>query len=1166
MRFRKIDLIRFGIFTDRCLELPGADADLHIVVGPNEAGKSTTRAAVGDLLFGIGGQTSYSFLHEYRDMCIGAVIEDGAATLEIRRRKRSKNTLTDAADSPLPQGRLDSVIGNTDREFFERMFSLDHAELVRGGQNILDARDDVGRMLFESVSGIGGLAELRRDLEEEAALLWTPRKNQKAAYHRALDGLKEAQRKLDAAAVRVPEWTQLRKALEAAEAEHAKGVDDYSRLESERKRLDRLSRVAPLLALRERKLADRASLGTAAILPADARAVFEETERHLRELAITIAQLESAIDGCLARASVDVDELLLSRRAAVERLVAESNRVGEYPEQIAKRRAEVDTLLAEVGVLARALGYRDTDPEVLRDKLPASLLRSTLETLSRGRDKLDADLRNAKTRRESQQRESEELEQALRAAPPSEMPANLFDAMHLAESLGDIAARAREQEEHCRDATRRCERELARLAPWSGSLEELASVAVPAASELTRLNSERERIRASLQSAREALAQARRAADAKESEVAALARNSQAISAEDLSEVRRRRDQAWGTIRVSFVAGSAEGTEDDRSAHARVLDLSIESADNTADRRLQGASQSARLEQAMAARDELRDSVLSAAERVATDEAALAELDRQWLELLAPLQLGGLDHADVAEWLQHRSLALATRGDADKATTTLDQLRRNETTATKTLRAALAGTGLAESEFAGIALPGLTALARRVDRQVAESLGKRRHGEDRLAKLRHELPDIEFEVKRLETDSERWRSDWQEALAAAGLPAQTAPQTIGQAMGWFRDLDEKIGEISRTRVSRIAKMQSDLDAFAAAVGDLARAVAPDVAAQQPVEIASVLRTRLDAARQADSTRRDALAENKSKQAQFAEAVAARSRLEAALAPLMEMAGAGSLAGLRQAIERSELARKLDEEAEGCAERAIEAGEGRNLADLEREDSDDDRDSRAARSEALRRQIDDAQSRREAAAMNLSRARAALDEVAGQADAAAAAEEREGALAETRDSVERYVKVRIAARLLGWAVERYRREKQGPLLRRAGELFATLTLGSFVRLEADEEDGKQRIVAVRNNVRNDGRDVAVDGMSTGARDQLYLALRVAALETQVEKATALPVIVDDVLINFDDERAAAGLRVFAELAGKTQVLIFTHHRHLVDVARQALGAGVSVLEL
>jgi uncharacterized protein YhaN len=82
-------------------------------------------------------------------------------------------------------------------------------------------------------------------------------------------------------------------------------------------------------------------------------------------------------------------------------------------------------------------------------------------------------------------------------------------------------------------------------------------------------------------------------------------------------------------------------------------------------------------------------------------------------------------------------------------------------------------------------------------------------------------------------------------------------------------------------------------------------------------------------------------------------------------------------------------------------------------------------------------------------------------------------------------------------------------------------------------------------------------VTIDGMSDGTADQLFLALRLAALEQWLDAGIALPFLADDLFINFDDRRAHAGFTVLGEIARRTQVLFFTHHDHLRAIAERAL---------
>lgn len=83
------------------------------------------------------------------------------------------------------------------------------------------------------------------------------------------------------------------------------------------------------------------------------------------------------------------------------------------------------------------------------------------------------------------------------------------------------------------------------------------------------------------------------------------------------------------------------------------------------------------------------------------------------------------------------------------------------------------------------------------------------------------------------------------------------------------------------------------------------------------------------------------------------------------------------------------------------------------------------------------------------------------------------------------------------------------------------------------------------------------------MSDGTADQLYLALRLAGVAEYLARNEAMPFIVDDILIKFDDGRAVAALKVLAELSIKTQVIFFTHHRHLVELAGENLDSSLLI---
>jgi uncharacterized protein YhaN len=163
MRLRTLNLERYGPFTGRNINL-SPDAKLHTVEGPNEAGKSCALAAVGDLFFGIERQTAYDFLHNGRELRIGATIvgQDGSC-FTFRRPKGNKSTLIDASDRPIGDDALLPYLGRLTREVFSNAFGLDSDALRRGAEEILKGEGEAGTSLSSRCQVVWGLGRrLRR--------------------------------------------------------------------------------------------------------------------------------------------------------------------------------------------------------------------------------------------------------------------------------------------------------------------------------------------------------------------------------------------------------------------------------------------------------------------------------------------------------------------------------------------------------------------------------------------------------------------------------------------------------------------------------------------------------------------------------------------------------------------------------------------------------------------------------------------------------------------------------------------------------------------------------------------------------------------------------------------------------------------------------------------
>jgi uncharacterized protein YhaN len=157
----------------------------------------------------------------------------------------------------------------------------------------------------------------------------------------------------------------------------------------------------------------------------------------------------------------------------------------------------------------------------------------------------------------------------------------------------------------------------------------------------------------------------------------------------------------------------------------------------------------------------------------------------------------------------------------------------------------------------------------------------------------------------------------------------------------------------------------------------------------------------------------------------------------------------------------------------------------------------------------------------------------------------------------------YALLQAACLLVTAAIERHRERYQDPLIARASALFAQVTGAGFSGLALDYRDGDTLSLVAE---RADGRRVPIAGLSEGSRDQLYLALRLAALAELAARSDPLPFVCDDLLVSFDDARAALALQALAAAGEAIQVILFTHHRHIVTLAQAKLRDAVDVIEL
>lgn len=139
---------------------------------------------------------------------------------------------------------------------------------------------------------------------------------------------------------------------------------------------------------------------------------------------------------------------------------------------------------------------------------------------------------------------------------------------------------------------------------------------------------------------------------------------------------------------------------------------------------------------------------------------------------------------------------------------------------------------------------------------------------------------------------------------------------------------------------------------------------------------------------------------------------------------------------------------------------------------------------------------------------------------------------------------------------------YRDKHRSDMMDATERAFSELTNGAYVKLLTQPDGSSEILLAVDAN----GTPKQIGDMSKGTRFQLYLALRAAAYEQMVSQGVQLPFFCDDVFETFDEDRTRAACRLMERIGRSGQAIYLTHHRHVVEIAKEVCDAQPIIHEI
>jgi uncharacterized protein YhaN len=1163
MKILEFNLIAFGPFQDAAFDLSGGPSDFHILFGPNEAGKSSALRALRNMLFGIPLRTADNFRHPHTALRIGASLAgaDGQEIAFIRRKGQNKTLRAEDDKTLLAEDALAPFMGNIGQDLFEQMFAIGHDDLVRGGQEIISGGGKVGQALFSAGAGLIRLQAVQQELTLACDDLFKPAA-QKPRINALLSRLQETLKSRKDALLHAKEWKDRESALHETQ-KHLEAIGNrLGDLKQQRARLDRIRHAMPLMA--RKKEIDHALIDCR-----QAPALADDFGRQRIDVEQVLAMAKNALDRTAADvkkinsqlASLTVPENLLEQGPAVSAIQQD---LGSYrkarqdrPGLEARMRllqTQAANQLAEIGI-----DYVDGKTEHL--KLPPGII-GDIQDLAKLYERLTARLEANHDQRDNiRNRMASLAKQKQTIAVPGDL-SNLRAALESARQAGPIEKKLAESRRATSEMETRLKNRLKRQSLWTDDMAALDALPLPSMESIDWFAKQ------FLDTTREI--------DRQKTDIAAIEADLVNIDIEltgmdlaqevptesDLETARRLRDEGWRLISRQLAGHSPDPSENREFVEqfekadglADAFEQSMRQADQVADRLRREAAQVSRktLRQAEKThKHALKDTVGAALDAAVAQHDALAA---KWAHLWEPAGIVPISPPEMRAWAADMQTSItryadlrAARSAADLMAAELESLKIYLVQALSSHHKILEPTRPLEE---------LTAAANACiidgEKAIAEAAAIRKE----LNSLEEESSGLTSAKARLEQELATWKEKWNAGIAALSLTPDTGPGAAQSVIDGIRDAKKWITDADTLR-KRIDGIDRDCAVFIKKVHDLKALLAPELDVEHPDIVAESLNDRLATAREAATLRKNLIDQLEKARRDQADAEKQIAENNIRLDSLCREALCDEPEKLAEIEQLARLKKQLFDENEKIEKDLRNLSAGATVDDFIAEAGSMDADAIGPEKERMDAEISTLEKESAALNQNAGVLKKELENMDGRAAAAGYAEEAEAVLASIDAEVAQYCRLKIASAILSRTIEQYREKYQGPMIRRASELFRQMTLGSFTGIRAEyDEKGDPVLVGIRPHT---NEQVRVEGMSDGTADQLYLALRLAGLEQYIENSAPLPFVVDDILLRFDDRRAAATLNVLAELSKKTQVIFFTHHQHLVDLAQNEIRA-------
>ncbi len=1157
---------------------------LQVIYGPNEAGKSTLLRLIRETLFG--------FPHARHELSWKAGQPAGQATLKLNdgrtlvmhRQKGRPDSVTghwEPGRKVLDSDQVEAVLRGASSQVFNNLFAISLRELMEGEESL--KRAGLGESLFSG--GWGGLERYRSvqlQLTQERERLFKTR-GRTQLLHKVLGQLSESQKQYQDSLVSPAALEQLKTELKQRIAAVETLQETMQAQQVEQRRLEQLQQAAPLwhtqqaldTALHELqlpttltgerveelwRLRDRYAELEQEIFEVEQQVAANHRSEvpELTVLQTTLLQLDAQLRG--------LEQQLSQQLHLDEQFPGWELELREVDFRLQRRLDELGTgwTLAEMAQRQVGISQREAIQELLRN---SRVLREQAATLQGRLPDIQQALQLTQER--------------LAALPPPRSITALEDLLERSELWREqqrqleqlqqqLATLESDRQRRAAELSRRLKSARAKREAMQGEVTDWSQLPTPFPAVVEECREQLQELAAEVKAATRQVERTAQELRQHRHDLSEFDRLHPTMQREHLIQLRKRRNQGWDLIRQKYIEAGDAATQQETEAEVRAwlaheeieTDLAstfetlLVASDHVADQQLTQAEFLAKRDQLIARIERLESQQSEEADTLLSKEQQLAGDTQAWQALWEPAEIVPGSPAAMLEWLQ---LLEQCRVQAREAIRVQDDIIRLEAITAQFIKEL-------QRAFPQQLDP---LLALREGRQeldhAVRTVDARQRLELEQRTLQAKVDQLQQEELALAVQRGAWESQQSLLLQQLNFPAtgtlEIAEKVLLALAAGQEDLRqqqhlaqqvEQGGQSRREFAERLQTIVAELTP-AGLDRDSAAALS-----QSPALLLQTLAGQLAAAHSARLAHAQYLAAVSEADRKLDDLRQTAKRVEGQLQVVKQTAGLEPSVDLVATLGRFEQRQKL---AQQRSETSIRLQQIRvPLEELKIALVTDSEEALRQRAERLTTQLQALAEQHRQELQRVGVLRKQLTDWTTENPSDRFASQVQSQQAELGQVVERWASFTLAEAMLQRALSRFEEVHQPRLLGEVGTWIQRLTCGRYRELQqVRDQPDKLRVVDEH------GEAKTPEQLSSGTREQLFLAIRLAYVANYARDHDPLPMVLDDVLVNFDDVRARETLQALQEFSGTCQILLLTCHHRTVELCRSLPQPG-HVLEL